>query len=255
MAEELLSGVGVLVTRPRAQAAPLVDAIEAAGGKAHLYPALEIVSREPDAIAEDRAQLPDPDITIFVSRNAARFGAAVVSGERVVAIGPATAAELAENGQPPSLVPDGGFDSESLLAMPDLKSCEGMNILIVRGGEGRGLLGETLSARGASVAYLPVYERAQPRPSEAELEALSDAWNDIGVVMLLSVETLDNLLRLLPSDCRETLSDRLLVTPSARVLKEVSDRIPASQPVLASGPEAVNMVDAVVASLRTGNET
>ena len=50
-----LAGIGVLVTRPEQQAEPLAAAIEAAGGTAFRFPAIEIVPRPEDAIAADAA--------------------------------------------------------------------------------------------------------------------------------------------------------------------------------------------------------
>ena len=74
MSDAPLQGVGVLVTRPRAQAAELVAEVERAGGTAICFPVIEIAARDPQAIARDEAALGHPDITIFVSRNAVEFG-------------------------------------------------------------------------------------------------------------------------------------------------------------------------------------
>ena len=68
-----LAGIGVLVTRPADQAAPLADEIEAAGGRAIRFPAIEIVPRPDADIANDAASLQQPDVVIFVSVNAVRF--------------------------------------------------------------------------------------------------------------------------------------------------------------------------------------
>ena len=67
----------------------------------------------------------------------------------------------------------------------------------------------------------------------------------------MSIETLSNLIALLPEWCVQQLDIVPLVTPAARVIKEALDRYPASSPVLASGPQAANMVHAIIANLRT----
>jgi hypothetical protein len=63
----------------------------------------------------------------------------------------------------------------------------------------------------------------------------------------MSVESLANLVELLPGWCAAQLESTPLVTPSGRVIKEALDRLPASRPILASGPGADDMVQAIVA--------
>jgi uroporphyrinogen-III synthase len=62
MTDSPLHGVGVLVTRPRAQAAELINLIQDNGGKAICFPVIEIVPRDSSAVARDAAALPTPDI-------------------------------------------------------------------------------------------------------------------------------------------------------------------------------------------------
>jgi len=94
---------------------------------------------------------------------------------------------------------------------------------------------------------LSVYERRLPESSHQSLAKIEAAWRDgkINVITIMSVETLSNLLDLLSDWCLQHFDDVPLVTPSARVIKEVLDRFPASRPVLASGPQASDMVDAI----------
>jgi hypothetical protein len=63
----------------------------------------------------------------------------------------------------------------------------------------------------------------------------------------MSVQSLTNLIDLVPAWCRGQLELTPLVTPAGRVLKEVLDRYPASRPILASGPGADDMVKAIIA--------
>ena len=90
MPERNLDGVGVLVTRPRHQARDLTEAIEALGGTAILFPVIEIVARDAADVLADVAKLQDPEITVFVSRNAVDHGLPYAHG-KLTAIGPATA--------------------------------------------------------------------------------------------------------------------------------------------------------------------
>jgi len=257
MADTPLKGLGVLVTRPRAQAAELMAAIEDRGGEAISFPVIEIVTRAASDIAADVAALPRPDIALFVSRNAVYHGLAYANGALKGATGPTTAAAIVAAGASVEIMPRSGYDSESLLAEPALQDVAGKQVRIIRGGDGRELLASTLTERGANVHYLSVYERRLPDSSRQSLARIEAAWRDgkINVITIMSVETLSNLIDLLPAWCRQRLEDVPLVTPSARVIKEVLDRFPASRPVLAAGPQASDMVDAIIKLNSSGSGT
>jgi len=249
-----LKGVGVLVTRPRAQAAELVKAIQSQGGRVICFPVIEIVPRNTTEVAAVAAALPNPDIAIFVSQNAVAHGLSHATGAAKAAVGPATAAAIRAAGQTVEIVSSQGYDSESLLAEPAFCDVAGKQVLVIRGGngqEGRGreLLADTLRERGANISYLPVYERSLPLINPELLAEVETAWRDgrINAVTVMSVETLNNLSTLLPEWCAQQLENVPLVTPAARVIKEVLDRYPASSPVLAPGPQAADMVDAIIA--------
>jgi uroporphyrinogen-III synthase len=211
-----LGGKGVLVTRPAAQAAGLCHLIEQAGGRAIPFPTIEIL---PSAHPEPaRGLLAEPwDLLIFVSRNAVEQALPLFPATRLPsepelgAVGAATAKALAEAGRLPDLMPSTGYDSESLLALPRLADMRGRRVLIVRGEGGRPLLGDTLSARGAEVAYAEVYRRTLPRADAASLLTRWDS--DVQLVTATSGEVLDNLCTLLGEEGRE----RLLATPLAVV--------------------------------------
>ncbi len=211
-----LGGKGVLVTRPAAQAAGLCHLIEQAGGRAIPFPTIEIL---PSAHPEPaRGRLAEPwDLLIFVSRNAVEQALPLLpatrlpSGPELAAVGAATAKALAEAGRPPDLVPSAGYDSESLLALPRLADMRGRRVLIVRGEGGRPLLGDTLAARGAEIAYAEVYRRTLPR---ADTASLLTRWDrDVQLVTATSGEVLDNLCALLGEEGRGLL----LATPLAVV--------------------------------------
>lgn len=249
MTKSPLAGVGVLVTRPAQQAAVLMNAIEASGGKAIAFPVIEISPRSPQDIEADIATLGEPDIVIYVSSNAVEHGLAWTSKGAVAAVGPATAAAIEAAARIVDIRPASGYDSESLLAEPALKDVDGKTVRIVRGSSGRELLADTLRARGATVDYLPVYERRLPSHSAAEVETLAGHWQagDIDVTTVMSVESLRNLIVLIPDSCHQALAETPLVTPAARVLKEAQESLPGCPVSLATGPSANEMVSAIAA--------
>jgi uroporphyrinogen-III synthase len=215
-----LGGRGVLVTRPARQSAGLCRLIERAGGRAVAFPTLEI-HPVADPAAARGLLAEDWDLWIFISRNAVEQalplcpGGRLPAGGHLSAVGAATAGALAAAGRAPDLLPQGRQDSESLLADPSLADMGGRRVLIVRGEGGRPLLGDTLAARGARVAYAEVYRRAVPGGADAE--ALLERWgSDVQLVTATSGEVLDNLIALLGPRGRGPLLATPLVVVSER---------------------------------------
>ena len=239
----VLGGRGVLVTRPAAQARELCRLIEDAGGRPVLFPTVEIrPPRDPDSA---RAALcAGYDLIIFISRNAVEYAlellpdrAALIgepaaglaresapgptdprtdagSGPQLAAVGRATAAAMRNADLAPDLVPESGFDSESLLALPALTRVAGKRVLIVRGEGGRPTLGDTLAQRGASVAYAEVYQRVPP---ETDAAALIAEWQQtLSFVTATSDEVLVNLLAMVPEGAHRWLRGLPLAVLSER---------------------------------------
>lgn len=249
MTDRTLDGVGVLVTRPRTQADELVRAIEMRGGVARCFPVLDIAPFDALDVRNSVAHLGKPDIVIFVSRNAVEHGIQFTDGGAIAVIGPATAAAVNEAARVVDIQPAEGYDSEHLLAEEQLQGVAGKRVRIVRGKGGRELLAATLKKRGATVEYLSVYERRLPEVSAETLADVEAHWRsgDIDIVTVMSVQSLRNLITLLPDWCREQLESTPLVTPAGRVIKEALERFPASRPILAPGPGADDMVQAIIA--------
>lgn len=194
-----LAGVRVLVTRPAHQAEALCRLVEQAGGEAIRLPALAI---EPVTTAEIMAlgvRLARYTLAIFISPNAVdcacdRVGEWPV-GVRTAAVGQGTARALARRlGRGPDLVPAARFDSEGLLALPELQAMGGERVLILRGEGGRELLAQTLRARGAQVDYAEVYRRVTPHGEAVALARLERG--EVDIVTVSSSEGLRTLLEL-----------------------------------------------------------
>ncbi len=213
-----LAGLGILVTRPAAQARALCDLIERAGGRAIPFPVMEI---EPVADpGPARALLAETwDLMVFVSRNAVEQALSLDAGalaraSMVAAVGRATASALAHSGRPPDLVPRERFDSEGLLALPALAELSGRRVLILRGEGGRALLGETLAERGAEVRYAEVYRRVRP---DLDPASLLRRWPDeVDLITATSDEVLLNLQSILGDSGRALLHRTPLVVISER---------------------------------------
>jgi uroporphyrinogen-III synthase len=214
-----LSGLGVLVSRPADQAEGLCQLIESAGGRAVRLPAVQILPASDPEPA--RALLAAPsDLMIFVSRNAVIQALPLCPGGKLpenctlAAVGEATARALTDAGREPDLTPTGRFDSEALLAMDALQDVLGSRVTIVRGEGGRPTLGETLTSRGARVAYAEVYRRALP---DLDAGPLLANWREqVQLVTATSDDLLHNLMRLVTPAGQAALLATPLVVVSQR---------------------------------------
>ena len=214
-----LRGMSVLVTRPEAQAGDLCSLIEKAHGRPVRFPAMEIVSLDRGEARQVLAETAGADLLIFISANAVIHAFPLLPDElpldlQIAAIGDATASRLEEAGLPATLKPEGRFDSEGLLALPQLQDMTGRRIIILRGRGGREKLRLELEARGAQVRYAEVYERRRPRRSA---DNLVKGWERlVDVVTVTSSELLDNLLSMLGEEGAEHLRQTPLVVLSER---------------------------------------
>jgi uroporphyrinogen-III synthase len=197
-----LAGVHIAVTRPPEQATKLTAAIIGAGGAVISFPLLDIKGLE-DLSAFHAAVTPLSlfDWAVFISTNAVQHGmpllqqAGISPSLKFAAIGPTTAASLQSYGVAEVLTPSERFDSEALLALPELQYMQGQRVLIVRGVGGRELLADTLKQRGADVVFGECYRRVNPQSSAQRLQQAYDQGQLHGIVVT-STEALRFLLTL-----------------------------------------------------------
>lgn len=214
-----LTGLSVLVTRPRGQGMGLCAGLARLGGEAIDFPALEI-----EPLIDVIAPAGNYDVVAFLSANAVRHGALLIrellqaSGTRIAALGRASAAALEAAGIAVHVMPESGDRSEDLLAHPALQA--GLQrVLLVRGAEGRELLFERLTAAGTRVDILEVYRRRPALHAPTEVAALEQRWREqgINVVTATSVDTLQSLMQILSAEGVRLLRDTPLLTVSERV--------------------------------------
>lgn len=241
-----LAGRGVVITRPAGQGAALAKLVEDAGGRAIVFPVIEIQDvadrSKLDAVID---RLDDFDVAIFISPNAAAKGMAAILARRafpdrltVAAIGGGSARELKRQGVKRVLLPPERSDSEALLELPELGHIAGKRVVIFRGEGGRPLLGDTLALRGARVTYAECYRRVKPRSDVAKL---LDAWsrNEIGAVIATSSEGLRNFHEMLDATGRAALARTPLFVPHPRIAAAAREVGIESVFVTAAGDEAI----------------
>jgi uroporphyrinogen-III synthase len=221
-----LAGRTIVVTRPLAQAGPLAEAIAAAGGEALTFPLLEISpAADPQPLAAAAARLDHYALAVFISPNAVDHSLPVLlarapwpAGLVPAAVGQGTVRALAAQGIAGCVAPRERFDSEALLALPELQAARvaGRRVAIFRGDGGRELLADTLRQRGAQVDCITCYRRSGPADG---VQPLLDAWRAgrLDALTVSSSEGLRYLVDLLDGEGRAFLAATPLFVPHARI--------------------------------------
>ena len=239
----MLQGKTIVVTRPVEQAKKLVALLENAGAIPVLFPLIEITALQ-DYTAFDAllTQLPTIDLAIFISTNAVQNAMPRLVKQypilpkalQFAAIGPTTAAELHSYGVQHIIKPTQRFDSEALLALPELQSMVGKNVMIFRGVGGREVLADVLKARGANVLFAESYRRINPQNNAQLLIELSKK-NQLDALVITSSEAMRSLLELSANGQATWLNNTKICVNNARI----RDDLPAylkPQTTVASAP-------------------
>ncbi|VAW73149.1 hypothetical protein MNBD_GAMMA12-537 [hydrothermal vent metagenome] len=222
-----LTGLTVCVTRPAPDAEVLAESIREMQGQAVIMPVMAIV-----AVADARERIEnifrtDPDIIIFISRNAVRHCIPLLSSTakqylkkiKVAAIGASTEKILQEQGVLVSIRPDTqSYTTESLLQSPDLQCIKGLRIIIIRGRGGRASLAEKLQQRGADVMYCELYQRILPENfNQSKFSILHQSDH---IMLCSSSEIMHNILELAGAKYGAIVKKTPLLVVSPRIHKE-----------------------------------
>ena len=267
--ERPLAGVRVVVTRARAQAAPMVRRLESLGAEAILAPTIEIVPPEDlgplDAAC---ARIGTFDWVVFTSANAVTVcvrrladgggGVRDLRGVRLCAVGAATAEALADHGLRTDLVPD-EYRSEGVLrALRGQGALTGARVLLPRGNPARGLLPAELRRAGAEVTAVTAYRTA---PGDlagraAELRRMLGEGR-VDVVTFTSGSSVRNFARALGEEQAGGLLRRAEVACIGPVTAEAASRLDIAATIVPAESTVPALVQAVADRLgvpRTGEE-
>jgi uroporphyrinogen III methyltransferase/synthase len=186
LAEELawlpprpLRGLTIAVTRARAQASGLAARLEALGARIARAPVIRtspLPGPPLDPTPYDLVCLSSPVGVAAMFERLAAGGrdARALAGARLAAIGPGTAAALAEHGVIADIVPERAVAEGLLEALSDL-SPPVRRALLARAREGRDVLPDGLRERGVEVEILALYETVPEPLSPADLAAVGRA--------------------------------------------------------------------------------
>jgi len=196
----------IVITRPKHQAQPLRRKLEEAGANVLLFPLLEIVPPDDPITAKQKlSQLQKYHLLIFTSANAVNFGLkwlnkSDLSQLKVAAIGKKTASLLRDKHIYVDYFPLQKFNSEALLALPEIQSYgDNKRIVIIRGQNGREYLKEKLEKQGAIVDYIDVYKRILPQ-GNTQIIHQQYLKKQLDMIIITSESSLQNLFSFLPEN-------------------------------------------------------
>ncbi len=180
-----LHGRRVAVTRARAQASGLAARLRSLGADVVETPVIRIEPRPVEGEVETMvAEIGEYALVILTSPNGAALlmdalaatgrDARALARATVAAIGPGTARELERHGIGPDVVPPRSIAEALVEALADVP-VEGRRVLVARAAEARDVLPEALSARGAGVDVVALYDTIAEPLDDAQIEALAGA--------------------------------------------------------------------------------
>jgi uroporphyrinogen III methyltransferase/synthase len=201
--ERPLFGTTVVVTRPESQASALADALRDEGAEVVVLPVIEIEDPADGgtALAEALAHVQDYDWLVLTSANGARRvlaglpDARALGGVSVAAIGPGTAAALADGNIRADLVPE-RFVAEGLLEAFPAPPEGGGRVLLARAAIARQTLPIGLREAGWDVDVVEAYRTVPAAPGADLLDAAAAA----DVVTFTSASTVERFLEIAGRD-------------------------------------------------------
>ncbi|WP_236337447.1 uroporphyrinogen-III C-methyltransferase [Paenibacillus auburnensis] len=204
-----LFGKRIVVTRARSQASELVDRIEELGGEPYEFPVIETVMQEnaekKAAIASALGALEAYDWVFFTSANGVEFfwrhlaelkvDIRGLHRAKIGAVGPATAAALAERGLMAEELP-ARFQAEGLLEAFGPRLEPGQKVLLPRGDLAREWLPDKLRELGLEVTEVDTYETVVTGEDDIELIRLLEE-KRIHAITFTSSSTVRNFISIL----------------------------------------------------------
>jgi len=207
-----LFGRTVLITRPEHQSDDLAARLQNLGANVLRQPAIEIgPPTDWTPVDQSIERLPDIHWLVFSSSNGVEYylGRLLALGHdlrrlarvRLAAIGPGTAAALTEFHLKADVQPD-TYRAESL-AESLTPIAHGKKVLLIRASRGREVLAEMLTAAGATVEQVVVYESRDVETADEDI-AHALAAGSIDVTTVTSSAIAHSLVRLFGDDLRKT---------------------------------------------------
>ena len=253
-----LFGKRVLVTRPRDQAAELVERLEAMGAEAIEAPMIRIAPPDDYGPLDDACMRAGTfDWIIFSSANAVdsfiqRLLATpqdlrALRTVKLCAVGPATTERLAKYGLKVDLTP-AEYRAESVLhALSAGAELQGVKVLLPRADVGRELLADELRKQGADVTEVVAYRTVVVEP---EREGEPDIYRmllerRIDVVTFTSASAVRNFVKVLGAEPAADLLRTTIVASIGPVTAETATQCNIQTTIMPAAYTVPALVDAI----------
>jgi uroporphyrinogen III methyltransferase/synthase len=261
-----LFGKRVLITRPRDQAAEMVERLSILGAETIEAPMIRIAPAEdlgPLRRAADNVE--DFDWIVFASGNAVdAFMSALLDGTRdvrslkgphICSVGSGTAERLARYGIKADLIP-AEFRGDSLVfALAETGSLDGCRVLVPRADIGRDVIVEGLREAGALVtdvvAYRTVLEEAQQDNGPDVYRMLLD--DEIDVVTFTSPSAVRNFASIYGKEQTIDLLSRTVVAAIGPVTSDAATQLGLTVTIQPAISTIAALVDAIATHMWAAN--
>lgn len=253
-----LSGLKVLVTRPRQQAQPLSDKLRALGAITIELPTIEIAPPENHTRLDNAIHhINTYDWIIFTSIHGVKFfldrltslktTIRILDGVKLAAIGPVTAAALKRGGRKPDYVPEQYLTEKIAIGLGDVR---GKRILLPRADIASKRLPEVLRERGARVNEVVAYRTVIAGDlTHEKLESIF--MKGVNLITFTSPSTVRNLAQVLtPQDFDRFLKD-CRVACIGPVTLEAAKELGIHVDIVAKAHTIDSLVEAIVNEIRT----
>jgi uroporphyrinogen III methyltransferase/synthase len=255
-----LFGRRVLVTRPRDQAADLVDRLSALGAEAVEVPMIRIEPPEdPSDLLDAAAHADRFDWIVFTSANAVEAlmtalldgnrDLRALKGPRHCAVGSGTAEKLAQYGLKVDVVPD-EFRAEGVLtSLAALGPLEGSRVLLPRADIARDVVAAGLRGAGATVTDIVAYRTVL---EDTQREGDPDVYGQllegrIDVVTFTSGSAIRNFAKIYGAEQIADLLERTVVAVIGPTTAEAARSLGIPVTVQPSPSTVPALVDAIAA--------
>jgi uroporphyrinogen III methyltransferase / synthase len=257
--ERPLFGKRVLVTRPREQAADLVERLESMGAEAIEAPMIRILPPEDEAPLNDAcARAGEFDWIVFSSANAVDvfldhlldgpWDLRILNGVKLCVVGPGTGERLTRRGLKVDLMPSEHRAEAVVRAMAEAGGVAGSKVLLPHADIGREHIADELRKQGADVTEVIAYRTVAVEP---ERDGEPDVYRmllerRIDVVTFTSASAVRAFVRLLGAEPAADLLGTTVVASIGPVTAEAAAQCQIASAIVPASHTVTGLVDAIV---------
>lgn len=246
-----LFGRKILLTRQGTQALQMAETLSALGAECIPLPAIEIRPLSQEPLQEALDAIDTYRWLIFTSRNAVslffetlyalQMDSRALHHLKIAAIGEITAAELRKYGLIADVVPK-QFIAESLAAAFQNQDIAGKRVLLPRAKDAREILPQTLTAMGADVDVIPLYETVPATHRIRDWRWLGD----LDIVTFTSASTVNMLKASLPPEVFGELAAKATAACIGPIIAEAARAASFKQIITAGTYTAAGLCQAIL---------